>query len=466
MGGLDQKKEEIRDTRGIHWLTDFVDDVRYAFRSLRRTPGLTVVVVVTIALGIGMTTTPYSMLDALVFRPYPVPRPGEIVTLVEHDARRRVRRFLLSRVPGHPRPREELRRRHRQFARQLRGIQRGSRRDAAGQGRHAGLRQLLSSARRGADARPGLSRGGGRGPGPRRRDGARARLLETRDGRRSVRRRKDGPAERNRLHRDRRGSRVLPGDADLLPPRLLHPPRHGAALLVRCEEGLLRGPRRQEAELEGAVEAGDVARSGARGADPAGEGLRAALPAALPGSQRGGADAVADAHAGRRRQLEVRRRLHDAGRGGAPGGVHERRRAAPEPRAHAPARDRRAARDRGGALPAGPAAPDREPGPRVPGRATRDRRRLRRHPVPSDFQHSGGAPGDRPVPDGRARARGGHRHVGRQRPLLRPCAGASVDARGPRRRAQVGRGRRGRRNAAASASGAGTPSSWRRSRCP
>ncbi len=82
MGGLDQRKEEIRDTRGIHWLTDFVDDVRYAFRSLRRTPGLTAVVVVTIALGIGITTTPFSMLDALIFRPYPVTHPREIVTLV------------------------------------------------------------------------------------------------------------------------------------------------------------------------------------------------------------------------------------------------------------------------------------------------------------------------------------------------------------------------------------------------
>src|SRR5450432_4872963 len=40
MGGLDQRKEQIRDTRGIHWLTDLVDDLRYAFRSLRRTPGL------------------------------------------------------------------------------------------------------------------------------------------------------------------------------------------------------------------------------------------------------------------------------------------------------------------------------------------------------------------------------------------------------------------------------------------
>ncbi len=82
MGGLDQKKEEIRDARRIHWLTDFIDDVRYAFRSLRRTPGLTAVVVVTLALGIGMTATPLSMLDALVFRPYPVPHPGGVVTIV------------------------------------------------------------------------------------------------------------------------------------------------------------------------------------------------------------------------------------------------------------------------------------------------------------------------------------------------------------------------------------------------
>ncbi|HEY3204513.1 MAG TPA: ABC transporter permease [Thermoanaerobaculia bacterium] len=82
MGGLEQRKEEIRDARRIHWLTDFVDDVRYAVRSLRRTPGLAAFVVITIALGIGMTATPFSMLDALIFRPYPVPHPRDVVTLV------------------------------------------------------------------------------------------------------------------------------------------------------------------------------------------------------------------------------------------------------------------------------------------------------------------------------------------------------------------------------------------------
>jgi predicted permease len=68
--------------RRVHWLTDFVDDVRYAIRSLRRTSGLTALVVITLALGIGMTSTPFSMVDALIFRPYPVPDPGRVVTLV------------------------------------------------------------------------------------------------------------------------------------------------------------------------------------------------------------------------------------------------------------------------------------------------------------------------------------------------------------------------------------------------
>ena len=71
MDGLEQRKEEMRDMRRIHWLTDFVDDVRYAIRSLRRTPGLTAFVVITLALGIGMTSTPFSMVDALDLQAVP-----------------------------------------------------------------------------------------------------------------------------------------------------------------------------------------------------------------------------------------------------------------------------------------------------------------------------------------------------------------------------------------------------------
>lgn len=82
MDGLEQRKEEARDARRVHWLTDFVDDIRFAARSLRRTPGLTALVVMTLALGMGMTTTPFSMVDALIFRPYPVPDPSGVVSLV------------------------------------------------------------------------------------------------------------------------------------------------------------------------------------------------------------------------------------------------------------------------------------------------------------------------------------------------------------------------------------------------
>src|SRR4029077_1687275 len=88
LGGLEQQKHEMRDMRRVHWLTDFVDDVRYAVRSLRRTPGLTALVAITLALGIGFTSMGFSTVDALIFRPYPVPHPDGLVTLVStsHDS--------------------------------------------------------------------------------------------------------------------------------------------------------------------------------------------------------------------------------------------------------------------------------------------------------------------------------------------------------------------------------------------
>jgi macrolide transport system ATP-binding/permease protein len=82
MGGLSQQKHEMRDAQRVRWLTDFLDDVAYALRSLQRSPALAAFIVLTLAVGIGMTATPFSMLDALMFRPYPVPRPHDVVTIV------------------------------------------------------------------------------------------------------------------------------------------------------------------------------------------------------------------------------------------------------------------------------------------------------------------------------------------------------------------------------------------------
>src|SRR5712664_420086 len=88
MDGLEQRKEEMRDMRRIHWLTDFFNDARFAVRSLSRTSGLTAFLVITLALGIGMTSATFSMVDALIFRPYPVPHSSDIVTLASttHDS--------------------------------------------------------------------------------------------------------------------------------------------------------------------------------------------------------------------------------------------------------------------------------------------------------------------------------------------------------------------------------------------
>jgi macrolide transport system ATP-binding/permease protein len=80
-GGVEAMKEDYRAARGMLFVENFVQDVRFALRSLRRTPGLTAFVVITLALGIGMTSGTFSMVDALIFRPYPVPHPSSVVTL-------------------------------------------------------------------------------------------------------------------------------------------------------------------------------------------------------------------------------------------------------------------------------------------------------------------------------------------------------------------------------------------------
>jgi predicted permease len=89
LGGVEQVKEQVRDSRTGALLDSLVQDVRFAIRSLRRTAGLTAFVVVTLALGIGMTSATFSMVDALILRPYPVPHAGGVVSLAgtTHDSK-------------------------------------------------------------------------------------------------------------------------------------------------------------------------------------------------------------------------------------------------------------------------------------------------------------------------------------------------------------------------------------------
>ncbi len=89
LGGVEQVKEQVRDSRTGAFVDSLVQDLRFAIRSLRRTSGLTAFVVVTLALGIGLTSGTFSMVDALIFRPYPVPHASGVVTLAgtTHDSK-------------------------------------------------------------------------------------------------------------------------------------------------------------------------------------------------------------------------------------------------------------------------------------------------------------------------------------------------------------------------------------------
>ena len=79
LGGLEQAKERIRTYRHGGLLDEVGRDVRYAFRMFVRNPGFTVIVVLTLALGIGANTAIFSLIDALMLRWLPVRNPQELV---------------------------------------------------------------------------------------------------------------------------------------------------------------------------------------------------------------------------------------------------------------------------------------------------------------------------------------------------------------------------------------------------
>ncbi|HEV3486722.1 MAG TPA: ABC transporter permease, partial [Vicinamibacterales bacterium] len=78
-GDVVRWKEAGRDARGLRLVDDLGADVRYAARTMRRTPAFTAAAVVSLALGIGATTGIFGLLDLLLLRPLPVRNPHELV---------------------------------------------------------------------------------------------------------------------------------------------------------------------------------------------------------------------------------------------------------------------------------------------------------------------------------------------------------------------------------------------------
>jgi len=113
-GSVERVRDECRQATGLRWLDEVGQDLRYGIRCLRRFPAVTAVAALTLALGIGMNSAIFSLVDALLLKPLPhhepdrsrgglarPRRPGRPLAGRAHHRRRPVVADAHRSIPGH-----------------------------------------------------------------------------------------------------------------------------------------------------------------------------------------------------------------------------------------------------------------------------------------------------------------------------------------------------------------------------
>lgn len=92
-GGVQQTREKVSEARWTHIPEIFLQDARYAWRLLTKSPLFTSIVIVALAVGIGLNTAVFSLIDAVMFRALPVKSPEQLV-LVRYHAKHRAKSHM------------------------------------------------------------------------------------------------------------------------------------------------------------------------------------------------------------------------------------------------------------------------------------------------------------------------------------------------------------------------------------
>src|SRR2546428_1704211 len=72
LGGIEQAKEECRDARKVNLIDNFLQDLRFGLRVLRRSPGFSILAILCLTLGIGTNAAVFSWIEGILIRPYPL----------------------------------------------------------------------------------------------------------------------------------------------------------------------------------------------------------------------------------------------------------------------------------------------------------------------------------------------------------------------------------------------------------